>query len=64
MNELEIQAILDQLANREIAEYKITKDFFMDFRKQLVKREDFKQFRGNAQHNGEVIYTYLDEPRS
>jgi hypothetical protein len=64
MNEQEAQAILDQLAKREIKEFKITKEYFMEFRKQLVKREDFKHFRGDAMHNGEVIYTYLDEARS
>ena len=64
MNEQEIQGILDQLAKQEIKEYKITKEHFMEFREQLVKRSDFKCFRGNAQHNGEVIYTYLEEGRS
>ena len=64
MNEQEVQAILDQLAKREIDEYKITKEHFMEFRQQLVKRPDFKHFRGEARHNGEVIYTYLDEARS
>lgn len=64
MNEQEIQLIFDQLAQREILEYRISKENFMEFRQQLVKRVDFKHFRGDAQHNGEVIYTYLDEPRS
>lgn len=64
MNEQEVQTILDQLANREIKEVKITKEHFMDFRQQLVKRSDFKHFRGEAKHNGEVMYTYLDEARS
>jgi hypothetical protein len=64
MNIQKAQTILDQLANREIIECKIMKEHFMEFRQQLVKRADFKHFRGDAQHNGEVIYTYLDEPRS
>ncbi len=64
MNEQEAQAILDQLANREIKEYRVTKEHFMEFRQQLVKRSDFKHFRGDAGHNGEVVYTYLDEARS
>lgn len=64
MNEQEAQVILDQLAKREINKYEITKEHFMTFREQLVKRADFKQFRGDARHNGEVIYTYLDEARS
>lgn len=64
MNEQEAQAILDQLAKREINEYTITKENFMEFRQQLVKRPDFKHFRGDARHNGVVVYTYLDEARS
>jgi len=64
MNEQDVQTILNQLANRDIQEYKVTKEHFMTFRQQLVKREDFKHFRGEAKHNGEVVYTYLDEPRS
>lgn len=64
MNEQEAQSILDQLAKREIKEFKTTKENFMVFRKELVKREDFKHFHGNAMHNGEIIYTYLDEARS
>ena len=39
MNEQEAQAILDQLANREIKEYRVTKEHFMEFRQQLVKRQ-------------------------
>lgn len=64
MNEQEAQVILEQLAKRDIAEYRISKEQFMEFRKQLIKREDFKHFHGNAQHGGEVIYTYVDEARS
>ena len=56
--------ILDKLAKGELNEYRITKNEFLDFREELVKREDFKHFRGNAQHNGEVIYTYLEKARS
>lgn len=56
--------ILDKLAKGELKEYRITKNEFLDFREVLVKREDFKHFRGNAQHNGEVIYTYLEKARS
>ncbi|WP_110929228.1 abortive phage infection protein [Bacillus massiliglaciei] len=56
--------VLDKLANKEIESYTITQENFLEFREQLVKREDFKHFRGNAQHNGVIIYTYLDVPRS
>lgn len=37
---------------------------FLAFREVLVNRDDFKHFRGNAQHNGVIIYTYLEEARS
>ena len=58
------KVILDQLAKREINEYKITKEHFMAFREQLVKRVRFQTFSWRCEHNGEVIYTYLDEARS
>ncbi|MBM7693153.1 hypothetical protein JOC77_002592 [Peribacillus deserti] len=58
------QELLNKLANRELNEVTVSKDSFLVFRDVIVKREDFKHFRGIAQHNGEVIYQYLDEPRS
>ncbi|WP_078547877.1 hypothetical protein [Litchfieldia alkalitelluris] len=59
-----ITEIFNKLRDRELNEYRVTKEHFLSFRKVLVEREDFKQFRGIAQHGGEVIYQYLDEPRS
>jgi hypothetical protein len=59
-----ITEILNKLQNKEIQEYRVTKEQFLDFRKVLVAREDFKFFRGIAQRGGEVVYTYLDEARS
>ncbi len=64
MNAEEAKDVLDKLANREMGEFRITKEEFLAFREVLVKREDFKHFRGNAQHNGVIIYTYLEEARS
>lgn len=64
MDTEEAKIILDKLANREMDEFKINKEDFLSFRKVLVERTDFKHFRGNAQHNGEIIYTYLEEARS
>ncbi len=64
MDRSEIEIILDKLRNREIEEYLVVKENFLAFREVLVKEEDFKFFRGIAQHQGAVIYTYMDEPRS
>ncbi|MEH6892150.1 abortive phage infection protein [Bacillus sp. JJ864] len=60
----QVNMILDQLKNNEIQEYIITKEVFYTFREVLVEREDFKHFRGNAQHGGKIIYTYMEMPRS
>ncbi|MBE7102931.1 abortive phage infection protein [Bacillus cereus] len=57
-------AILDQLKNGEIKEYVATNDVFYTFREVVVNREDFKHIIGNAQHGGQVIYTYSETPRS
>ncbi|MEK4535214.1 MULTISPECIES: hypothetical protein [Peribacillus] len=64
MDAQEAKDVLDKLANREMDEFRIKKEDFLGFREVLVKREDFKHFRGNAQHTGEIIYTYLEEARS
>lgn len=64
MNAEEAKDVLDKLANREMDEFRITKEEFLAFREVLIKREDFKHFRGNALHNGEIIYTYLEDARS
>jgi len=59
-----VNELLDKLANRELTELTVSKEDFLSFRQELVKREDFKHFKGTAKHNGITIYTYLDEPRS
>lgn len=64
MNEQEANRLLDQLAAKEIEEYLVKKEDFLVFRQCLVKRPDFKHFRGVAQRGGDIIYYYLDEPRS
>jgi hypothetical protein len=56
--------MLDSLRNRDVEEIFVAKQDFMVFREVIVKREDFKQFRGIAQRGGDVIYQYMDEPRS
>lgn len=64
MDKEEISRVLDQLAAGELEAYKVSKEEFMAFREQLIERPDFKHFRGTAEHNAEVIYTYTEEPRS
>jgi hypothetical protein len=64
MIEEHITEILDKLMTGELSEYYVPKENFMDFRQVLVKREDFKHFRGIAQRDGNVLYQYLAEPRS
>jgi hypothetical protein len=54
----EAQSILEQLRNKEIESYTVTKEDFLDFRSVLVAQDDVKSFRGNAQHGGAAIYTY------
>jgi len=56
--------ILDKLKNGEVEEYLVAKIDFLSFRQVLVKREDFKHFRGIAQRGGDVLFQYLQEPRS
>jgi hypothetical protein len=56
--------MLESLKNKEVEEIFVAKQDFMEFREYLVKREDFKHFRGIAQRGGDVIFTYMDEARS
>lgn len=55
---------LDQLKNGVLNEYYVSKEEFLEFRKVIVKREDFKHFRGIAQRGGAVVYHYIEVPRS
>ncbi|WP_026583105.1 hypothetical protein [Bacillus sp. J33] len=64
MKEEQIHEVLDQLKGGTISEYYVSKDDFLPFRSVLVKRDDFKHFRGIAQRGGDVIYHYLESPRS
>ena len=57
-------AKLDMLKNGEMKEIVIEKHDFLAFREVLIQREDFKHFSGNAKQGGQVVYTYLDAPRS
>lgn len=64
MDEQFVNEILNKLRDGELNEYLVSKEQFLSFRNVLVKREDFKHFRGIAQHGGNVVYTYLQEARS
>ncbi|MGK7378572.1 hypothetical protein ACSFXN_12095 [Planococcus sp. 1R117A] len=54
--------LLEQLKQGEISSLQIEKEDFLEFRENLLKREDFKHFRGAAFHHGLTIYTYTEEP--
>jgi hypothetical protein len=64
MKEETITEILDRLMTGELSEYYVTNDDFMEFRQVLVKRKDFKHFRGIGQRGGDILYQYEKEPRS
>ncbi|HAF0292552.1 TPA: hypothetical protein G9C53_004955 [Salmonella enterica subsp. enterica serovar Typhimurium var. 5-] len=64
MDKEQAARMLDSLKNREVEEIFVSKQDFMTFREVIVEREDFKHFRGIAQRGGDVIYQYMDEPRS
>lgn len=64
MNEETILEMLEKLKNKELKEFFVSKADFLTVRKLLVIREDFKHFRGTALRGGDVLYQYLDEPRS
>ncbi|TMU87991.1 hypothetical protein FGG79_07745 [Bacillus sp. BHET2] len=64
MSEAEILEQLHLLRTREIEEVKVMKEDFLTFRSVLVTQDDFKQFRGIAQQGGNILFHYLDTPRS
>ncbi|MEK3978277.1 abortive phage infection protein [Psychrobacillus sp. FSL K6-2836] len=55
---------LNMLQNGDIKDIVIEKNEFIAFREVLVLREDFKHFSGNAKQGGQIVYTYLNIPRS
>jgi hypothetical protein len=62
MNTYEQQ--LEQLKEGYFSSITVEKENFLEFRKELIQREDFKHFRGTAKQGGIVIYTYESEARS
>ena len=56
--------LLDQLRNKEVESITISKAEFLQFREQLITDEQFKYFRGEAKQGGDVVYTFLQQPRA
>lgn len=59
-----MMTILDQLKEGILSEYYVRKEDFLTFREILVKRSDFKNFRGIGQRGGDIIFQYQKIPRS
>ncbi len=55
---------LEMLRTGQLETVTVFKSDFLVFRETLLQQKDFKQFKGIAQRGGNVIYKYLDEPRS
>jgi len=55
---------IEKLRSGQITEWYVHKEVFLDVRAVVVALEDFKHFRGIAQRSGDVIYQYVQEPRS
>lgn len=60
----DVKKMLDQLRNGEVETIHVNKSNYLQFREQLIKDEQFKHFRGEAKQGGDVIYTFLKEPRT
>lgn len=56
--------LIEQLKNGEINSIEITKEEFLNFREILVNDEKFKHFQGEGKQGGNVVYTFLETPRS
>lgn len=64
LDEQFINDMFEKLKRGEISEYFVKKEDFLSIREVLVKRPDFKHFRGIARRNGDVIYQYREIARS
>lgn len=56
--------ILDQLRNGELDQVEISKAEYLAFREVLIKDPQFKHFRGEAKQGGNIIFTFLEKPRT
>lgn len=54
----------DQLKAGELKEATFSKDEFLLIREELTKRDDFKQLIGTAQHNGNIVFVWSEQPRT
>lgn len=64
MDEREASELLERLKNGDIEELRVKREDFLIFRNVLTRRNDFKHFRGIAQKGGDIIYHYMEKPRS
>lgn len=58
------EILIEKLINGKKETVEISKNDFYEFREIIVKREDFKRFRGIAKQGGIVVYEYLEEERN
>ncbi len=56
--------LLDQLRNGEVEKVEVQKAEYLSFREVLVRDPQFKHFRGEAKQGGNVIFTFLEAPRT
>jgi len=64
VDEREATELLERLKNGDIEELRVKREDFLIFRNVLTRRNDFKHFRGIAQKGGDIIYHYMEKPRS
>ncbi|MCA1029468.1 hypothetical protein LCL95_00320 [Bacillus timonensis] len=64
MNEEFVNEIVNKLRDGELNEFRVSNEQFLEFRKYLVGRADFKHIHGIAQRGGDVVYRYNKEARS
>ncbi|MGM9949795.1 MAG: hypothetical protein ACI33P_06695 [Lysinibacillus sp.] len=56
--------LLDQLRHGEVEKVEVSKAEYLAFREVLVKDPQFKHFRGEAKQGGNVMFTFLEQPRT
>lgn len=58
------ESLINQLKNGDIKQIEIIKSDFLPFREILIKDNQFKHFRGEAKQGGNIVFTFLQNPRS